>query len=312
MRGRIWGRIYTRIAENDSQVAYTISACMAHLSGRHVCLPVKDSDKVKDVMQKHSRHTGAVQDRSVIFRGKVLDTETSLGGYGIESANLHFVSLGQSGIALGESDIWPLTPFPGICLSVFPEKVFDSQDGSVCAIKIIPKKNKDYPIIKFETIRLSCESHQYVKGNPYAGFILYAFRPEKNEHVLQDWRLNEKHCKSAYFVVQNTNSQTVLRYRDKAPGLVHGAVYWNVFGEGADPSMAVGEGFSLQSEGCFFTTEVLKWHSRVFNINGDSYHDGRNNVSDLTKKCVEGIMKKWMQTSQTGRTYSVKELLGTS
>ena len=84
--------------------------------------------------------------------------------------------------------------------------------------------------------------------------------------------------------------------------MVHGAVYWNVFGEGADVTRAVGEGFAYVNGEC-------KWNSYTFNANSDAYHDGKRGISDLAKKCVSRIINDWRQTSQVGKTYSVKDLL---
>ena len=88
----------------------------------------------------------------------------------------------------------------------------------------------------------------------------------------------------------------------EAPGAVHGAVYWSVFGRGADPKRAVGEGFSWQNGS-------YGWNSGVFNANDDAYHDGRREISHLARACVEKIMEDWMRNSSIGKTYSVKDLL---
>ncbi len=86
---------------------------------------------------------------------------------------------------------------------------------------------------------------------------------------------------------------------------MHGAVYWNVFGEGAVVSKAVGEGFAI-------VNEEYRWNSGTFNANDDAYHDGRAEISALAKKCVKQIEDDWKCICGpfTGKTYSVKQLLG--
>ena len=158
----------------------------------------------------------------------------------------------------------------------------------------------DSPDLTFKTIRLSCESHPYRPGRNYGGFILYGL--ESDGTVLQDWWLNGKHCKSAYLVIQDTGSEEVKRYIGKAPGQVHGAVYWNVFGKGADVEKAIGEGFSLKDNG-------YEWNSKTFNAKSDLYHDGKRNISNVMKMCVQQIWEDWRRKSAVGMTYSVKELL---
>ena len=160
-----------------------------------------------------------------------------------------------------------------------------------------------FPVLSFQTIRLSCESHPYSSGRNYAGFILYGLR-ESDGEVLEEWWLNGKHCKNAYLVIQDTGSEEVKRcIAAGAPGMVHGAVYWNVFGEGADVEKAVGEGFSLLNG-------TYKWNSYTFNDNrSDTYHDGQNVISSMMEECVRKILDDWRCNSSLGKTYRVKELL---
>ena len=185
-----------------------------------------------------------------------------------------------------------------------------NNEGVEDAIRVISNQKPGHPDITFNTICLSSESHAFSeKESRYAGFILYAWTDD-NGVVKDVWQLNGKHCKSAYFVIQGTDSPEVKQYRgsDKAPGQVHGAVYWNVFGEDEDVKKAVGEGFS-------FVDGEYKWNSTTFNANSDAYHDGIRKISHLAEKCVTRIVKDWKrisvrgQTSWRGKTYSVKGLL---
>ena len=178
-----------------------------------------------------------------------------------------------------------------------------NSSGKIDTIVVRSTSSKDSDL-EFTTIRLSCESHAYNKKEEnYAGFILYGWRQNGNGKVLQDWWLNGKHCRNAYLVIQGTDSAGVKEMRRKgAPGQVHGAVYWNVFGEGADPGHAVGEGFALVGKD-------QKWNSWTFNGQSDAYHDGKKKISVAAQECVVKIMKDWKKTSKVGKTYTVEQLL---
>ena len=173
------------------------------------------------------------------------------------------------------------------------------QDSETIAVR---SSRPDFPDLTFKTIRLSCESHPYRPGRNYAGFILFGLQ-ESDGRVLQEWQMNGKRCKSAYLVIQDTGSEEVKRYIGKARGQVHGAVYWNVFGEGADVLKAIGEGFAL-------VDKEYKWNSFTFNAKLDRiYHDGDNAMSEEGRKCVRQIWEDWRRNSAVGKTYSVKDLL---
>ena len=168
----------------------------------------------------------------------------------------------------------------------------------------VESKKPGYPDLKFHTIRLSSESHPYnSEENEYGGFILYGWNGGGG--VKDDWYLNGKHYKAAYLVIQGIHSPGVQRCKNSnpsPPGKVHGAVYWNVFGMGADPRKAVGEGFSLRSG-------KYSWNSWTFNANSDAYHDGKKQMAVLTAKCVRKILDDWKQNSACGKSYRVNELL---
>ena len=169
----------------------------------------------------------------------------------------------------------------------------------------VESKELGYPDLKFQTICLSSESHPYSsEEKEYGGFILYGWNGGRG--VKQDWNLNGKHCRGAYLVIQGIHSpgvQKCMEKRDPPPlGVVHGAVYCNVFGTEEDPRKAVGEGFSLQSG-------KYSWNSWTFNNGSTAYHDGKKHMAVLTAKCVELILIDWKHNSAYGKTYTVKELL---
>lgn len=120
-----------------------------------------------------------------------------------------------------------------------------------------------------------------------------------------EWWLNGKHCKSGYLVIQSTDSEGFRKCRAARPhggGIVHGAVYWNVFGQNSDETKAVGEGFSLQDG-------IYGWNSFTFNAGSNYYHDGRRQMSSVVKQCVKVVLDDWQHNSLLGKTYHVNELL---
>lgn len=165
---------------------------------------------------------------------------------------------------------------------------------------VVLTNSKKVPVLSFNTIRLSPDSHPYRSWKNYAGFILYGLKKSDGE-VLKDWKLNGKHFKSAEIVIQDTDSEAVKRYIGHAQGQVHGAVYWNVFGEGTDVTRAIGEGFSLRNGN-------YNWKSYTLNANADSYHDHEGWVSSQMEKCVRKILEDWRRNSSK-KIYTVKELL---
>ena len=154
------------------------------------------------------------------------------------------------------------------------------------------------PTFKLTVVHLSCASDPYQNGNDYAGFILYSHDGKT------DWYLNGRHCKTGYLIIQNTSKQEVQRYRGTGDGVVHGAVYKNVFGE--DIGNTVGEAFA-------YVDGTFKWRSHAFNTRyPSSYHDGDKEMAEITKKCVSKVLEEWRACEgylPTCRNYEIKDLL---
>ena len=268
-----------------------------------VFVSVEVSVTVEDLLCDFAVQTRTRKEEyQIFFRGTPLENHKRLDQCGIKSGDLHLQPLGNEK-ALAVHDQRPRNP-----IAVVPAEAVDKNGKMVSGIRITSKEKPKYLDITFDTIRLSDASHAFSRDeNHYAGFILYAWE-DKDGVVKDEWWLNRRHCKSAYFVIQGTDSPNVKRYIGKAPGKVHGAVYWNVFGEDEDVKKAVGEGFA-------FEYGKYKWNSTTFNANKDAYHDGIRQISDLAGKCVTGIIKDWKrislrgQTSWMGKTYSVEDLL---
>lgn len=137
------------------------------------------------------------------------------------------------------------------------------------------------PEIPVTTLHLSCSSDVY--GGPsknYAGFVLYSHDGQTS------WTLNGRKCKSGYIVIQDTDSSGVRKYLGASPGVVHGAVYKNVFGEDIG-ARTVGEGFAVMGG-------VIKWNSYTFNAHKDFYHDSRKGISQVAQENIERVLQVWM------------------
>ena len=216
-----------------------------------------------------------------------------------EDGKLHFVHINRQ-LLYGRHDT-------KITLVMTTEPHVIDEDGKVKAITIYSKV-EGHPDLTFETIRLSCKSHEYTPDADFAGFILYGWKPPNTEQVKTKWELGGKRCKSAYMVIQNTTSPDVKRYMGMAPGMVHGAVYWNVFGKGEDPRQAEGEGFSVRN----LKDSAINnpWNSGVFNANPGAYHGSKKQISVLGHVIVKYIINKWEKNSAAiGSTYSVGDIL---
>ena len=192
-----------------------------------------------------------------------------------------------------------------VCTEMSPNGFFGgycytSSEGN--KIEIRSKSLDESKTIHVETVHISCKSDPFCgNGYNYAGVIIYQC------HGLSEWRTaNGTHCKTGYLVIQDTDSKEVKRWKDKTAGQVHGAVYRNAFGEAADTSKVVAEGFSIM-RGSF------KINSGVFNNPaGSQYHDYRRRMSEISEGCVKKVVESWKSAGPRTlgcRNFSVKDLL---
>ena len=169
-------------------------------------------------------------------------------------------------------------------------------------IEILSESLDESKTIHVETIHISSKSDTF-GGNEYnyAGVIIYQY------HGLSEWRTaNGTHCKTGYLVIQDTDSKKVKQWKGKTDGVVHGAVYRNAFGEAADTSKVVAEGFSIM-RGSF------KINSGVFNNPaGSQYHDDKKQMSKISECCVKKVVESWKSAGPRTlgpRNFSVQDLL---
>ena len=152
-----------------------------------------------------------------------------------------------------------------------------------------------------KTMHLSCKSHAYRPGHKYGGMIIYQYNGKS------EWRTaNNTHCLSGYIVIQDTNSESVKRWKEGEPGQVHGAVYRNTFGESVRKAKVVGEGFAVRDR--------FEMVSRVFNNpQGSEFHDSRETMNEASVHCVRKIVGIWKQGGSSfvsrKRNFKVKDLL---
>ena len=171
-------------------------------------------------------------------------------------------------------------------------------------IVIIPRScNKNE--VSIETINISHVSDTHRSGHNYGGVIIYQYNGKS------EWKTaNDTHCESAYIVIQDTDSHNVRRWMSKEPGVVHGAVYRNAFGESVKGAEIVGEGFAVRNG-------KFEMCSGVFNNpSGSVFHDSRKRMHELSEHCVRKIVEYWKTAgsafsswSGTRRNFRVKELL---
>ena len=170
---------------------------------------------------------------------------------------------------------------------------------------VIHPTSSDKETVLVKTMHISCQSDAYQPGHKYGGVALYQYNGKS------DWRTaNNTHCKSGYIVIQDTDSQKVKKWRSSEPGVVHGAVYRNAFGESKRKADVVGEGFAIQ----YGKFEIS---SGVFNNpQGSAFHDERRRMNEFSEHCVRKIVKYWKDAgpafdwwSISKRTFEVKDLL---
>ena len=180
-----------------------------------------------------------------------------------------------------------------------PKRAIVYREGDDVVIGKPKKDHEGQRGIKLTHIRISGESDAYQDGHNYAGFILYAH----GDPVKTDWYLNGKHCKTGYLVIQDSSKKEVQRYIGKAEGMIHGAIYKNVFKE--DVGNAVGEAFAYRGG-------VFTWRSSTFNARSDGYHDKHREMAAITECCVGYVLQQWKESRgrlPSCRTYEVKNIL---
>jgi hypothetical protein len=159
--------------------------------------------------------------------------------------------------------------------------------------------------ILVKTMHISCQSDIYQPGHNYGGVIIYQYNDKA------EWRTaNNTHCKSGYIVIQDTDSENVKQWMCKEPGVVHGAVYRNAFGESVNDAEVVGEGFAIRNDKLVETFEI---NSSVFNNPpGSVFHDDRRRMHELSEYCVRKIVEYWKTAGPcwvSQRNFEVKQLI---
>jgi hypothetical protein len=96
----------------------------------------------------------------------------------------------------------------------------------------------------------------------------------------------------------------------KEPGVIHGDVYRNAFGESVKKAKVVGEGFAIRKGKFAMCSGVFN------NPQGSAFHDDRREMHVLSEHCVRKVVEHWktagpLSASWFGRqrNFEVKELL---
>ena len=149
---------------------------------------------------------------------------------------------------------------------------------------VVKSKKNEVIDIQFESFRLCCSSDVYFPNSDYAGIVLYAYRGKT------DWRLNNRHCKSGYTIILDTDKLKKLEKEENWPqteGIIHGLVYYYIF-RCCEIGDAVGEAFSIMKE-------IVKWNSSTFNARSTEYHDGERIISEIGKRVLDEIIQNWKE-----------------
>ena len=182
--------------------------------------------------------------------------------------------------------------------------------GTPDHFRVCPQVGKKGKSFRVETIHISSKSDPYQGGeHNYGGIIIYARRRKRNWSTPQN--------EGGYVVIKRTDTDEFKELQKiwKEPGIVHGIIYKEAFGESCNVTQesesctadVVGEGFEI-IDGKFGIV------SRAFNLRGDGdiYHDDRNEMSKLSAKCVKNLVKWWMRARSYFHNqldHSVKSLL---
>ncbi|CAB4006853.1 Hypothetical predicted protein [Paramuricea clavata] len=112
----------------------------------------------------------------------------------------------------------------------------------------------------------------------------------------------ENRQQHSLYLIQDTDSENVKKWKSKEPGAVHGAVYRNAFGESVNEAEVVGEGFAIRKEKFAMCSGVFN------NPQGSEFHDHRRRMHELSEHCVRKVVEHWQTASLEG-TFEVKALL---
>ena len=159
------------------------------------------------------------------------------------------------------------------------------------------------PSFTVKTLHISSKSDTY-RGSDYkyGGIIIYARNGET------DWyTANNTHCKSGYVVIMQTDTKAFKDLQatwPDEPGIVHGIMYREAFGESFKGMKVVGEGFAIMNG-------EFKINSGAFNPVDDDYHDNSSLMNQDSARYVEAVVNIWKRAGPNfpeKQNYSVKEL----
>jgi hypothetical protein len=146
------------------------------------------------------------------------------------------------------------------------------------------QKNPSRPIIKIETVHISCSSDSYDANEDMAGLIIYSFDNK------QMFELNGHRCRTGYILIKATKN---IAHVKSDQGIVHGSLFKWFFGIEPD-NRFVGAGFALHER-------THKFNSGIFNATDDDYHDDSKSMSEHEIYLIKHTMKelfindKWKQ-----------------
>jgi hypothetical protein len=146
------------------------------------------------------------------------------------------------------------------------------------------QKNPSRPVIKIETVHISCSSDSYDANQNMAGLIVYSFDNQ------QMFELNGHRCRTGYILIKATKN---IEHVKSSQGIVHGSLFKWFFGIEPDHRF-VGAGFALYEK-------KYKFNSGTFNARNDDYHDDSNAMTENEISLIKHTLNelyvndKWKQ-----------------
>ena len=163
--------------------------------------------------------------------------------------------------------------------------------GLFCELK--SHKNPSRPIIKIETIHISCSSDSYDAKEDMAGMLVYSFNDQ------QKFELNGHRCRTGYVLIKTTKNVSHVK---SDQGIVHGSLFKWFYGMEPD-NRFIGAGFAIRGG-------KYQFNSSTFNARDDDYHDENRAMAESEIYLIKYTLEQLFVTGkwQHNPTMLVKDI----
>lgn len=163
--------------------------------------------------------------------------------------------------------------------------------GLFCELK--SHKNPSRPVIKIETVHISCSSDPYDANEDMAGMLVYSFNDQ------QQFELNGHRCRTGYVLMKNTKN---ISHIPSDQGIVHGSLFKWFYGIEPD-NRFIGAGFAIRKG-------IYLFNSYTFNARDDDYHDENRAMAQSEIHLIKYTLEKLFVTGvwQSNPTMAVKDM----